>query len=289
MAAIFGGIFLGGGFKPLPDHAVASQPSLNLDDGVGSPHRQYMGGQGMLPNTPDVGTQVTAQPTVNSDYKVGSDYHASTGNWGIPYQPKVSKEDIGQMGKDVHGALEKVNGGLDEFYKALDKAMPSLIVLGSLAAILATAPISAPVAVGGMALGIVGVGIAAGSEKAKAKELQKNRGLLEHTPPENVKGLVKPDATPRPSRNINDSLDWKYQQPGTRNGPMASTAMDMEWAKRNQTITQIITNHQIFHMNFNGSILQDPPALTKNVASAMGNKAVASGGYTNIGARGTSV
>ncbi|WP_271827847.1 hypothetical protein [Commensalibacter communis] len=50
-----------------------------------------------------------------------------------------------------------------------------------------------------------------------------------------------------------------------------------------------ITNHQIFHMNFNGNILQDPSSLTKNVASAMGNKAMMTGDAINVGARGVIV
>ncbi|WP_271788925.1 hypothetical protein [Commensalibacter communis] len=41
-------------------------------------------------------------------------------------------------------------------------------------------------------------------------------------------------------------MDDKYQHPETRNRPMASNGMDIEWAKRNQTITQNITNHQMF-------------------------------------------
>ncbi|CAI3926224.1 unnamed protein product [Commensalibacter communis] len=84
-------------------------------------------------------------------------------------------------------------------------------------------------------------------------------------------------------------MDGKYQHPETRNRPMASNGMDIEWAKRNQTITQNITNHQIFHMNFNGSILQDPSSLRKNVASAMGNKAMMTGDAINVGARGVIV
>ncbi|CAI3932243.1 unnamed protein product [Commensalibacter communis] len=42
-------------------------------------------------------------------------------------------------------------------------------------------------------------------------------------------------------------------------------------------------------MNFNGNILQDPSSLTKNVASAMGNKAMMTGDAINVGARGVIV